>query len=182
MRQLILIAFLTTPSFFLFGQEVKTTTDKEKYKFDETIEVTFEINAEVDSINSPDFKGFKLVGGPTKNTSISIINGEKTVRKYKTYQLRAIQSGHLRINSPNYFINGQIIKGKSIKIKVDSSNLNTEELAEKKIQEFIEDRIKPFGTIRILYYEDIGYMEIYKENGWQHHRRLTSVEMDQMIK
>ena len=182
MKILLLSTALLISSIISFGQEAKVTTDKEEYKFDEIIEVTFELNAEYDSIDLPDFEGFKLIGGPTKSSSVSIQNGEKTISESRTYRLRPLKSGRLKINSPTYFIDGDRIKGKPAKINVDPSNLTAEELEEKEFQEFIEDGIKPKGTTRIILHENKGYIEIFGEMGWEFHRRLTAEEIEQIEK
>lgn len=182
MKNLILTTILISSSAAIFGQEAKVITDKEKYKFDEIIEVTFELNAKYDSIDLPEFEGFKIIGGPAKNSSISIQNGEKTISESRIYKLRPIESGRLKIKSPSYFIDEQEFKGKPAKIEIDPSNLTVEELEEKEIQEFIEDGIKPKGTTRIIIYENKGYIEIFGEMAWQFHRRLTSEEIERIKK
>ena len=166
----------------IFSQTAKITTDKEKYKFDEIIEVTFDLNAKYDSIDLPDFEGFQVISGPNKSSSVSIQNGEKTVSESTTYRLRPLESGWLKINSPAYFIDGKKIRGKSAKIQVDPSNLTPAELREKEIQEFIEYGIKPKGTTKIILHENKAYMEIFGELGWEFHRRLTPEEIEQIIK
>lgn len=181
MKNLLTTALLVSSSTIL-SQEARVTTDKEYYKFDEIIEVTFELNAKYDSIDLPDLEGFKLIGGPSKNSSVSIQNGEKTIRESRTYRLRPIESGRLKINSPTYFIDGKRIKGKPAKVKVAPSNLTAEELEEKKFQEFIEDGIKPKGTTRIILHDNKGYIEVFREMGWELHRRLTAEEIEQLKK
>lgn len=182
MKNLILTTIFLFSTAYTFGQEAKVTTDKEEYKFDEIIELTFELNAKSDSIDIPDLENFKIISGPNKSSTFSIQNGVTTESETRTYRVRPLESGRLKINSPTFFKDGKEIKGKSIKIKIDPSNLTDEELKEKEYKEFIEDSIKPKGTTRIILHENKGYVEIFGEMGWKFHRRLTTEEIEQMEK
>ncbi len=119
MKTLTLTILLIFSSFSIFGQEAKVTTDKKKYKLDEIIEVTFELNAKSDSMDLPEFNGFEIIGGPTESSSVTIEDGEMIVRESRTYKLQPVRRSRLKINSPVYFIDGRKIKGKPVKIKVD---------------------------------------------------------------
>lgn len=182
MKNLISMTIFLFSITFSFGQEAKVTTDKEEYKFDEIIELTFELNAKFDSIDIPDLEGFKIISGPNKSSSVSIQNGVTTESETRTFRLRPIESGRLKINSPTFYVDGKEIKGKAIKIKVDPTNLTDEELKEKEYKEFIKDGIKPKGTTRIILHENKGYVEIFGEMGWEFLRRLTSEEIEQIEK
>jgi len=182
MKNILLTTTLLISNIISFSQEAKVITDKEKYKFEEIIEVTFELNAEYDSTNLPDFKGLKLIGGPTKKSSVSVQSGEKTISTSRTYKLRPVKSGRLKINTLIYFIDGKRIKGKPTKIEVTPSILTDEELKEKEFQDFIKDKIKPKGTTRIILHENKGYIEIFGDIEWKFHRRLTAEEIEQIKK
>ncbi|MBU9064581.1 BatD family protein [Phocaeicola vulgatus] len=182
MKNLFLTTIFLISTAYSFGQEANVSTDKEEYKFDEIIELTFELNAKFDSIDIPDLEDFKIISGPNKSSSVSIQNGVTTEMETRTFRLRPIESGRLKINSPIFYKDGKEIKGKSIKIKVDPSNLTDKELKEKEYKEFIEDGIKPKGTTRIILHENKGYVEIFGEMGWEFLRRLTSEEIEQIEK
>lgn len=181
MKLLITSIFLISIGYG-YGQEAKVSTDKAEYKFDEIIELTFEVNAKFDSIDIPDFEGFKIIGGPSKSSSVSVKNGVRTENETRTYRLRPNESGQLNINSPTFYKDGKEIKGKAVKVKVDPSNLTDRELKEKEFKNFIEEGIKPKGTTRIILYENKGYVEIFGEMGWEFHRRLTNEEVEQLEK
>lgn len=182
MKNLTLSSIFLLSNFFSFGQEAKVTTDKEEYKFDEIIELPFELNAKFDSLEIPDLEDFKIISGPNKSSSVSIQNGVTTESETRIFRLRPIESGRLKINSPTFYVHGKEIKGKSLKIKVDPTNLTEEELKEKEYKEFIEDGIKPQGTTRIILHDNKGYVEIFGEMGWEFLRRLTSEEIEQIEK
>ena len=52
MKNLFLTTIFLISTAYSFGQEANVSTDKEEYKFDEIIELTFELNAKFDSIDS----------------------------------------------------------------------------------------------------------------------------------
>lgn len=184
MKNLIFTTILIISNYSVFGQEAKVITGKEKYKFDEVIKVTFEIDAKYDSIALPDFTGLKLIGGPFKNSSISVSveNWEKTVSELRTYRLVPTESGQIKIKSPIYFVDGKKIEGKGTEIAVDTTGLNSEEKEKNIIQNFIEDSVKPKETTRIIFHENMGYIEIFDKMGWQVLKRLSSEEIEQIKK
>ena len=182
MKNLFFTTILLISTVSGYGQESKVRTDKAEYKFDEIIELTFELNAKFDSIDIPDLESFNIISGPNKSSSVSVQNGIKTESETRTYRLRPIESGRLKISSPIFYKDGKEIKGKAIKIKVDPSNLTDEELKEEEYKNFIEDGIKPKGTTRIILYENKGYVEIFGEMGWEFLRRLTTEEIEQLEK
>lgn len=72
MKNLFLTTIFLISTAYSFGQEANVSTDKEEYKFDEIIELTFELNAKFDSIDIPDLEDFKIISGPNKSSSVSI--------------------------------------------------------------------------------------------------------------
>ncbi len=177
MKQTISTIILIMHCFTISAQEAQVITDKQKYKFDEIIECTFELNAKFDSLDLPQLNGFKIIDGPSKGSVTSVQNGITTITETRTYSLRPTQSGRLKINTATYYIDGAAIEGEPVWIEVLASNLTEAELAEKRALEFIEDGIKPTGTIRIVFHDPHGYVETFGEWGWQFHRRLTADEI-----
>lgn len=174
-------AYFLTALFFIsksiVAQKPEVTTDKKNYAFDDLIEVVFSIDAKPDSNQLPTFDGLKWVSGPNTSSSMSVTNGETTYSQTLTYKLRPTKSGKLEINSPVYFINGKKIKAKSVKITVEPSGLSDEELKEKAVKEFIKDSLKPPGTMRLTFHDDMGFLEVYQENAWKVVRTLTAEEL-----
>ena len=67
-------------------------------------EVTFTIeNAKSHNFQAPDFKGFQIVGGPSRSSQTTIINGEMTQRMSWSFYLEPADIG-------NYFIEAASIE------------------------------------------------------------------------
>lgn len=180
MKNKFLLAIFVISNITLFAQEVKLSTDKGEYKFDEIIKLIIEINAKPDSMELPEFKGLKIISGPNKSSSFSFVNGEQSVLEVITLSLSPTESGKISIESPIYFVDGAKVEGQSLKITVDASKLNAQDLEEKLYVEFIEDAIKPQGTTRVVCNGDKGYIEIFDDLGWVFHRRLTPEEIEKI--
>ena len=79
----------------VYGQNISIETDKKEYKFDEKIRVTFKIDTKIDSVELPEFKGLKIVSGPSSSSSMVAKYGVIERTKTWTYTLRPIKSGKL---------------------------------------------------------------------------------------
>lgn len=172
----ILIGF----SLSVVAQEATISTNKKSYKYDERIELSFDINAKIDSIKLPDLTGFKKVMGPNQSSSTSMINGKSTFHNSYKFVLRPIKSGQFSIPSPIFYINNDVITAEPIQFVVEESNLTEEEINEKLFIEFIEDRYKPFGTIRYVVSEKKGFIEEFTQEGWKVKRRLSEDEISNL--
>lgn len=182
MKTLILTAILTISNLLIFGQVATVETDKELYEFEEIIEATFKLNAKFDSLILPEFVGLQFAEGPTKGSVFSRQDGETTITESRIFKFRPTQSGELIIPTLTYYIDGQSFEGDPIKIDVTPSNMTATETEEKKVQDFIDDGIKPDGTIRVFFFEDMGYIEVYENMGWRFPKRLTSREIKKLKK
>lgn len=180
MKYLILNIILQLGFFStVFGQTVEIEVEKTEYKFDEIIEVKFVIDFNEDSITASQFDGFELIDGPYTSSSTSIINGVKQYQKSLIYFLRPINSGDLVINSPTFFQNENRITNTK-DITVLDSELTKEEKQNVEFNAFVEESFKPEGTIRYVINDDFGYIEIFKDNKWSFHRRLSDEEIDKL--
>lgn len=97
---------------------VSIKVSKKKCDINENIEVTFKINFKADSIKTPDFPGFKRIGGHTTNKTTKIVNGRRTDKMSWQYTLAPTQLGRLYIESPFCYYEGREIKGRKTKVKV----------------------------------------------------------------
>ena len=69
MSRTILCFFIMVLNFStVFGQKVKSSSDKKSYKIEEKITLEFEVKASVDSISNLQTQGFFIVSGPNKST------------------------------------------------------------------------------------------------------------------
>ncbi len=128
--------------------------------------ITFEVNSNnPKNLKAPDFKGFKVIYGPTQSssTSTTILNGE-TNTEYKvsyTYILETTEEGDFTIQSASVTVDGKTITSKPVTIKVASAEkLNKiKEKEEKdkkasipiKLEAFAPDSIQIGERFRVIF-------------------------------
>jgi len=84
----------------------------------ERVRIDFKMNQDGDNFNPPDFRGFKVVGGPYQSISNSWINGKRTYQKSYGYYLQPNGTGNFTINQAEILIDGTTYKTTPIEIKV----------------------------------------------------------------
>ena len=119
-----------------------------------------------------------MFGAPTKTSSASVINGEKKFNSSLVYKLRPKASGKMLVKSPKFIVDGQSYSAEPILITVIPTNLSAGEISEINKQNFIKNKVKPVGTKRIVFRDDIGYIEEYTQKGWEVLRRLSEDELE----
>ena len=102
------------------AQEVKVTTDRQSCPVGDIVSVTFEVNVKYDSMVLPEFKDFEVMGKPAMSSSVTVQQGEMIRRESRTYKLRPVRAGRLKIDSPVYYISGKKFEGKAVRIKAQS--------------------------------------------------------------
>jgi hypothetical protein len=173
----LLVLFQLMTGLNIFAQGFKIKIDGRKIKTNTETTVVFETNVQVDSIEKVNFQGLEIISGPSKNSSISIVNG-KTENSYKlTYVVLSIQPGEIKLNAPGLYSKGKYYEGESTTIKFTGNELSEAELKEISQNRLRTQSIKPAGTRRIVFHEDIGYIEVYETNSWVFSRNLTSEEI-----
>ncbi|MEZ5045597.1 MAG: BatD family protein [Chitinophagaceae bacterium] len=107
---------------FCYAQEVSfsTETAAKKVGIKDAFEVRYIIkNAQrVEQFHQPQFEGFEFLGGPDKRSSISIINGQRSVSYEISYILRAKKLGKLVVPGAKATIRGREIKSNAVSIEV----------------------------------------------------------------
>jgi hypothetical protein len=84
-----------------------------------TFEVSFSLkNAQGSRFVIPDFKGFKVVGGPSEMRGMSIVNGQSTSHQTWTFDLEATRTGTFTIGAASVTANGKILTTKPLTIQV----------------------------------------------------------------
>ncbi len=76
------------------------------------------LNAEGANFMAPDFKPFKAAGGPSTQTSMTIINGKMSKSMTYSYRLLAPKAGKYNIGPASIFVAGKTLKSNSIQIEV----------------------------------------------------------------
>ena len=114
----LLICFITLT---INAQEsaLKTSVSKNKLGVNQRLRVEFSINKQgADNFTPPNFKNFKVVGGPSQSVSQSWINGKATFSQSYTYIIQPKRKGEFTIPSASIDIDGETIKSNPVKIIV----------------------------------------------------------------
>ncbi len=114
---LFIISFQSVLAQFQFECKVSKTT----LGLNETLRVDFSMNADGDNFMTPNFEGFRIVGGPSQQISQSWINGRSSFNKAYSYYLLPLQKGVLTIKPATIEINGQLYKTNPVKITVTNA-------------------------------------------------------------
>ena len=97
----------------------EASTDAKQIVENEYVQVTFTLNnAQGASLKAPDFRGFNIISGPNRSTSMTIINGARSQKMGFTYTLQPKKIGKYRIGSASIIANGKTIKTAPITIEV----------------------------------------------------------------
>ena len=101
---------------------LKATVSKNKLGINQRLRVEFSTNKQgADNFKAPNFKNFKVVGGPSQSVSQSWINGKVTFSKSYTYIIQPKQKGEFNIPPATIEIGGKIIKSNTVKVIVLSA-------------------------------------------------------------
>ena len=124
--KIYLLAFLLQFSIFqMTGQEdsvnFETIVSKKTLGLNENLRVDFKMNKDGDNFNPPDFKGFRVVGGPNQSVSNMWVNGKRTFSKSYSYFLSPLEKGSLTIGQATIEIDGQVFKTLPLKVNVSES-------------------------------------------------------------
>ncbi|ASV30349.1 BatD family protein [Maribacter cobaltidurans] len=122
--------FLLVP-LFLFavlmrGQEDDAVTfemklSKDKLGLNERLRVDFTMNKDGDNFNPPDFKGFRVLMGPSQSISSSWINGVRSYSKTYSYTLAPTAKGKFTIEQATIVIAGKTYKSLPKEIEVTTA-------------------------------------------------------------
>ena len=98
---------------------LKATVSKNKLGVNQRLRVEFAINKQgADNFTPPNFKNFKVVGGPSQSVSQSWINGKATFSQSYTYIIQPKRKGEFNLPSASIEIDGKTIKSNTVKIIV----------------------------------------------------------------
>jgi hypothetical protein len=120
MKQLIFFVAL----FFSTGvlaQEVKftATVSRSTVALNSKFKVEFKLeNAQGGNFKAPDFEDFELVGGPSTNSSMSIVNGDVTQSISYVFYLKPKEVGAFRVKPASVKVNGKEVKTEELDITV----------------------------------------------------------------
>lgn len=112
---------------------------KSKLGINERIRVDFSMNKDGDQFVPPDFKGFRVVMGPSQSTSSSWINGVRSFKRTFSYTISPIQKGTFKIGQASIIIDDKQYKTQSKEVivtdavKKPSDQLTAYDIAEEKL-------------------------------------------------
>jgi len=113
-----LIGFITT---VVFAQEAELSVkvSKNKLGVNQRLRVEYTINKQGgDNFKQPNFKNFKVVGGPSQSVSQSWINGVVSFSQSYTYIIEPRKVGEYNLPSASIEIDGETITSKPVKVIV----------------------------------------------------------------
>ncbi|MFY0604513.1 MAG: protein BatD [Flavobacteriaceae bacterium] len=115
---LILFAFISVTAA---SQEAVLTAkvSKNKLGVNQRLKIEFSINKPgADHFSPPNFRNFRVVGGPSQSISQSWARGKASFIQSYTYIIQPKKKGELLIPSASIKLNGKIIKSKPVKVIV----------------------------------------------------------------
>ena len=117
--QIIIIALVVSQTVWAQDVSFKTTVSKNRLGLNERLNITFSINKQGgDNFTPPNFKNFRILGGPFQQTSFSDNNGALSFLQAYTYTIQPTKKGTLIIPAATITYNGKTIKTSTIKITV----------------------------------------------------------------
>jgi len=123
MKRIVALLFLIIGNLAMAQVQFEAKVSKNSLGLNERLRIDFNMNADGDNFNPPNFEasGFRVVGGPSQSVSQSWINGKGSFNKSYSYILMSTQKGSLTIKQASIEINGQIYKTLPIKINVTNA-------------------------------------------------------------
>ncbi|MBL4604995.1 MAG: protein BatD [Flavobacteriaceae bacterium] len=123
MKQKIRYIFVlfTLMSISLFAQEPTLTSSVSKNKLgvNQRLRIEFAVNKHgADHFSPPNFKNFRVIGGPSQSISQSWANGKATYTQSYTYIIQPLRKGEFSIPPASIQLNGKVLKSKPVKIIV----------------------------------------------------------------
>ncbi len=120
LKKIYIVLFLGLLAQTGFAQaKLTATVSKNKLSINQRLKIEFSINKQgADSFTPPNFKNFRVVGGPSQSVSQSWINGKVSFLQSYTYILQPQKKGELVIGTASIIIGKKIIKSNPIKIIV----------------------------------------------------------------
>ncbi len=124
-RNILLIPILFLV-FILKAQDKNAVTfemrlSKEKLGINERLRVDFAMNKDGDDFNPPDFKGFRVLMGPSQAISSSWRNGVRSYSKTYSYTLAPTSQGKFTIKQASIVIDGKTYKSLSKRVEVTAA-------------------------------------------------------------
>ncbi|MBF4494411.1 BatD family protein [Flavobacterium sp. JLP] len=130
-HKVIPLVLLLLQSINLIGQGIKTSVEKLEYNITDKIVVQYQIAKEVDPNEELDQSQFKVVEGPSKNISLTYVNGKSVSSTVYTYVIEARKTGKLDLPQLTMHFEGKDIKSEKLYINVVGVLLTEQQISDK---------------------------------------------------
>tara|TARA_B110000046_G_scaffold168308_1_gene186622 strand:- start:631 stop:2403 length:1773 start_codon:yes stop_codon:yes gene_type:complete len=113
--------FISLLSLSILAQEaeLRVKVSKNKLGLNQRLRIEFSVNKQgADNFTPPDFKGFRIIQGPSQSVSQSWINGKVSFSQSYTYIIKPKREGELIISAANIKYRGRNLSSKMMKIIV----------------------------------------------------------------
>jgi hypothetical protein len=113
--------FISLLSLSILAQEaeLRVKVSKNKLGLNQRLRIEFSMNKQgADNFTPPDFKGFRIIQGPSQSVSQSWINGKVSFSQSYTYIIKPKREGELIISAANIKYRGRNLSSKMMKIIV----------------------------------------------------------------
>lgn len=128
MKQLFVFILTAYFSAFGFAQEFKASVDRMSVGQNQRFEIEFTFSGgdinDVKNFKAPDFKGFKILSGPNRSSSVQIINGRMNSSLVISYILQGPELGNFIINSASITYGSKTYNSNSLSINVVTPSKN----------------------------------------------------------
>jgi len=120
LKKTYILLFISLLAQATFAQATFTTTvSKNKLGVNQRFRVIFSINKQgADHFAPPDFKNFRIVGGPSQSVNQSWINGKVSFSQSYVYILQPKKEGTFLVSGARIQLNGKTLKSNAVKINV----------------------------------------------------------------
>jgi hypothetical protein len=146
LKTILVLSFWMQVAFVQAQGKLIATTDAQKVEVGYTIGVSFEIeNTDARAFVAPKFEGFKVVSGPNRSVSTTIIQGKMSQRQVWAYLLIALEVGQKTIGTASVQTSGGELKSQPIQIEVKPAGAATgtaKSLAQKGEKVFIQAKLE----------------------------------------
>ncbi|WP_369412500.1 BatD family protein [Mesonia aestuariivivens] len=121
MKQFIFYILLFVSCAGIAQVKFEAQASREKLGVNERLRVDFTMNQDGDNFNPPDFRGFKVIGGPNQSISQSFVNGKRSFQKKYSYFLQPNGRGNFNIGQATIEIEGQTYKTPPVAVEVTAA-------------------------------------------------------------
>lgn len=119
LKFITLFVSLITVSVFTQEAEFVAKVSKNKLGLNQRLRVEFSINKQgADDFVPPNFKNFKIVGGPSHSVSQSWVNGKASFSQKYSYIIKPLRKGEFNLPSASIMLDGKKLESKPVKIIV----------------------------------------------------------------